>query len=186
MLLEPIRMVADFLKYGTNGNGGAADGPQSVNALLAGVPRDASDPLPPNVTHYDATHHDWVTRLQAGYEGSGITFPALAVFIATDITVDGEVLTTVRDGLIDVAIIYVTQAQGNAAANVAGLYTARAVMRSLKQMNDPSRYATFCVRDAIALRSCESMKLIHPNVVKGGVVLHSGVIATYHVRDEAP
>lgn len=186
MLLEPIRMVADWLKFGTNGAAGTADGPQSVNALLAGVPRDAGDAPPAAVTHYDASRHDWVARLTAGYEGAGITFPALAVFVAGEITADGEILTSYRDGQVDVAIMYVTQAQTNAPAAAAGLYTSRAVQRSLKQFHDPARYDAFRVRNAVALRSCASLRLIHPDVVKGGIVLHAGVIATYHVRDEAP
>jgi hypothetical protein len=190
VLLEPIRMVADWLAQGTNAPGGTLNGPSSVNALLPSVPRDAGDPQPGSVTVYDATRDNWVARLMLGYEGSGITNPALAVFIATDVTADGEVLTTVRDGQVDIACMYVTQAQSSASAAAAGLYTARAVLRSLKQfsgqLNNGAQYDTVCRRNAIALRGCASLRLIHPDVVKGGVVVHCGVIATYHIRDEAP
>ena len=82
--------------------------------------------------------------------------------------------------------MYVTQKQASATTAVAGLYTARAVMRSLKQLEDQSRYDAFRVRNSVAIRACTALRLIHPDVVKDGVAVHSGVIASYHIRDEAP
>lgn len=183
--LEVTRMVADWLQYGVNGAGGAVNGTGSVNALLAGVPRDAGDPLPANVTVYDATRNGWVARMTAPNEGSGISFPALAVFVHGGLTFDGEVLTTVRDATGDVAVVYITQRQDTAPARADALYTMRAVVRSFKQFHDPARYDVFRVRNSVALRSCETLRYGKFDDTKDGIVLSTAVIASYHIRDES-
>jgi hypothetical protein len=179
MILESVRMVADWLSAGVAGAG-------SVNALLPAVPRDGGDAQPAAVTVYDATRHGWVARLAAGYEGSGITFPAVAVFVGSDVTSEGEVLTIDRDATVDICAMVIARASDSAAGTASDLYTVRAIMRSLKQFNEPAQYDTARVRNGIALQSCQSMRQLHPNVIKGGIVLAAGVVATYHVRDTAP
>jgi hypothetical protein len=183
--LEVVRMVSDWLAYGVNGPTGAPGGTGSVNALLAGVPRDSGDAMPPSVTVYDSTRADWVARLKAPLENSGISFPALAVFSRAGIELDGEVMTTYRDGLADIAIVYVTQNAQNAVANVAALYTQRAILRSLKQFADAANYDAFRVRNSVAIRSCEKLRMGRNDEIRDGLVLSTTVIATYHVRDES-
>jgi hypothetical protein len=184
--LEVTRMVADWLHYGTNGPAGLADGPLSVNALLPAVPRDGTDPQPANVTVYDATRDAWVARLTAPYEGSGITFPALAVFVHNGINYpDGEVLTTYRDATADVVVAWVTQRADIATGRAAAHYTMRAILRSLKQLHDPARYDVFRLRNAVALRSCSALREVRFDDTKDGAVLSTGILASYAIRDEA-
>jgi hypothetical protein len=183
--LETTRMVADWLQYGTNGFGGAVNGTYSVNALLPAVPRDSGDTQPANITVYDATRNGWVARMTAPNEGSGIIFPALAVFVHGGLQFDGEVGTVIRDGTGDVAIVYVTQRQDTAAARADALYTMRAVKRSLKQFHDNAQVA-FRIRNSIALRSCDTLRDGKFDDTKDGIVLSTALIATYHIRDESP
>lgn len=190
MELDAVRMVADWLKKGTNGSTGTNDGPSSVNALLGNVPRDPGDVLPSNVTVYDSTRDGWVARLHVPYEAGGISYPAVAVFPAADPTFDGEITTNLRDGTADIACMIVDERSDSAPGLASALYTARAILRSLKllsdQLNQGPLYDTVCRRNSVALRGCQSLRLARGGITKSGIVLQTGVIATYHIRDEAP
>lgn len=185
-MLEPIRMVADWMAHGLNGPSGQLDGVGSVNALLPGVPLDGADPAPPAVTTYDSTHHGWLARLSRPPEGVNLTFPALAVFLPEDIEFSGEVKPTVfRDGVVSVAVMYLTENPDSAPALAASLYTARAVMRAFSKLNHPDQEA-FRVRNGVQLRYCEKLRTVRGGVTQDGLVLSNGILATYHLRDTAP
>ena len=174
MELNTVRMVADFLKDGVNG----------VAALLATTPRDVGDPLPALTGGVaDSTRDDWVARRHVSHDG-GPALPAIAVF-ANVITLDGEVHTVVRDGVLDVGIAYVAENSDTPAGNAAALYVRRTILRSLNAFNSNAHEADR-TRNNIVIFACEQLKLGRLEQDWGDVTIRDVVLATFHVRDLAP
>jgi hypothetical protein len=175
MELEVIRMVTAGLSHGVFG----------VNAKLPGVPRDAGDLQPPNVTIYNSTNHGWVTRREINRRSTGASFPALAVSIYRPAPIDGEIMTIYRDGEFDVLLEYLAADDDSETAGQDGLYTMRATLRTLAEFHR-SANAALRARNGVELRFCKRIGQAPIFAVRGDVVVTAALLVTYAVRDTQP
>lgn len=182
MQLEAIRQTADWLS-------GATNPAYSANALLSAVPRYTGHAAP---TAYqavrDASRHGWCARRALPREGSGEAFPLLAVMLAGDLEMQGEVQTAVRDAKVSLLIVDVEDEVDTEAAIVSGSYRLRAVVRSLKQYHDPANAAARRAND-ISLMVCSSIREIPVGMLPQlGVDIRctAALLVSYDVRDMAP
>lgn len=178
---ETVRIVADWLAGVTS----AGDG---VNALLAGVPRDAGDPVPPGVTVYDATRTDWVAQRKIERADDDVQLPALAVLLLGAFEMDGTVATAYRGGTPTVLVLYLHRELVTEAALTAAGTTLRAVRQSLHRLHANANAAAR-QRNQIHLLLCTDMREIPPGLVQQlGVDLPvtAGLTFTYQARDWAP
>jgi hypothetical protein len=181
MELETVRANADWLN-------GVTTAQYSVNQLLAGVPRDGGDPVPPNVTVRDSTRHGWVARRTLPREGEALVFPVLAVMVLSDFELDGEILTTYRDGNPQVLIAYLHREVDTEKAIAAGGYTLRAVQRSFAKFNHPDHVGAR-TRNGIVLRVCTALREVPVGLLRQLAVdlpITAALVATYAVRDTQP
>lgn len=128
MELEVVRTIAEAM----------ADPVTGINAILAGVPRDAGDPAPPLVTIYEETTDDWVADRQLPHElleadvAGGAALLAIGVASETDFQ-NGDGTAEVRaaddTGEVTLVIYYGTATSAPALAVRDALYTMRAVRR---------------------------------------------------------
>lgn len=174
MELETVRAVADFL----------ADPTAGVVAQLATVPRDAGDPLPtlPGGVA-DSTRNGWVARREIPHE-NGPVLPAIAVY-AQPITLDGDVHTVVRDGVLDIVMAYCDQNSDTPSGNAAALYVRRAILKCLAVF-ESNAHAADRQRNDIAIFACERLKLGPLEAAWADINIRDAVVATFHVRDLAP
>lgn len=171
MKLETIRLVA----------AAAADPTLGVNAMLAGLTLMTGDPRPANVTIYNAADHGWVARRMIPEEASGITFPALAVFLVKSSTFD-EVPSQVRDGHLPIGLAYVENASDSAKGNRDAMYTEMAILRFLARLESPA---------ADSLRQVNDVGLVYPDSTEqppvdqpwGSGLVTALTITTWTVRD---
>lgn len=186
MQIETIRSCIDWLKYGTNGPSGAANGPSSINALLPSVTRDAGDAAPTLIATFgDETRTPALARRQLAREGSGITYPLLGVIGSDSGDIDGEVETSIRDGRLVATIIYAQHVDLTEQGLRDWHYTARALQQSIKQWMLNSN-VSFRTRNSIIVLACEGMKLLAPFTMNSDVVLAGGLSLQLTVRDTTP
>lgn len=178
MQLEAIRIVADWL--------GNPSSSTSVNYYLDTVELDAGDSRPENVTVYDATRHGWVARRRLSREGSNVDFPALAV-VAPSTSGDGTVYDAVmRKGTIEVAVVYVDQDHESASGAAAGLYTMRAVRRSLNQLNLNANDSSRRRNDIYLVNWLTFSEASAEMQFNDAVVVAPTLVTTWTIRDDAP
>lgn len=138
MILEPIRVVADWL---TSGDTGAA----SVATLLPLVPRDGGDPAPPALAGVDdETRVAWVARGRLPKPAP--TMPRLAVSLVQASELDSEMLGTYRRGEVTVAVRYFGAKSDAVSGTRDAHYTLRAVRRSLRRLFTDSTPAAVTAR----------------------------------------
>lgn len=167
----------------------AADPTIGVNAMIAALALDGSDPRPSAVTVYNAMDHGWVARRMVPEQGSGITFPALAVFVSQPARLD-EVHTVVRDAHYPVAYAYVTLNSDSAKGNRDAAYTMRALLRTLRLFHAPTPTGA-------GLRQHNGIGIIPPNgpdattqppvyETWGSAIVTAVTQVEYLVRDTSP
>jgi hypothetical protein len=181
MELEVIREIGDWL-------GGVSTPTYGVNALLAGVPRDAGDPVPPNVTVTDETR-DAVTARGKGAQQITESGAQLQVLLFEDYEKEPELVTLgeeVQDSSeLQVLIWY--RRPDNATPAIAkrnASYTMRAVTRSLNRlMMNVSAAAR--ERNQVQLVSLQGFRRV-PVLVTNDPLATSAIVLTCQVRDESP
>lgn len=175
MRIETLRIVGDWLARDDYG----------VNAYLTQVPRDAGDPVPPQIASwqgeqlavFDATRHVWVAERQ-----DAPAVPSLYVIgedvisLTGEASPDGQVRRTVTP--IIVTVRYLTARSDTVAALRDGEYTLRAVVRSLKELflnaNDAARIRNGACLTAMVdpVTYAPVVESIGNHRVAGGVVLN--------------
>lgn len=173
MELEAIRMMA----------AAAADPTIGVNAMLAGVPLDGDDERPLPLSIYNSVDHGAIARQAIPGKGSGLNFPALAVYVATSATL-AQVGTVVRDGHFPIALSYIDLESDSAKGNRDACYAMRAAARFLTRL---------ARSEAAALRSRGGVQLIAPVDTKQSPVyqkwdagiVQTMLVVTWLVRETA-
>jgi hypothetical protein len=173
MILEGVRMIADWL----------ADGTQGVNALLPTTPRDAGDAQPANVTIIDQSRDDNVARNQAP---AATALPAIAVEVDRVDELDGQVATITADGHLLVRVRYLTSNTASAAAMRDAMYVLRTVLRSLRQFFALSASDSRRVRNSVYLESCLDLATAPMWAPIEDAFVAGAVLATIQLRDLAP
>lgn len=121
-MIEPVRIVADWLEAATNG----------VNARLASVPRDGGDAQPPDVAIYDETRDDRIGRGRVA--DTEDTLPAVYVTLRSGtILPESQVMD---DGFFsaDLLIRYATRQTDASRAKQEAFYTLRAAAWSIRRL----------------------------------------------------
>lgn len=133
MRLELVRMIAAWLKDGTNG----------VNAKIPGVERDVGDAQPPliaawtpdggspTIAVFNEADHDFVREKKPPPAS-----PALYVMGEGEIEMIGEVMTIQRRTQRDAPVVirYISDKSDKAEQARDGEYTGRAIVRSLREL----------------------------------------------------
>lgn len=177
MQLAAIRIVADWLADDSTG--------YSVNTLLDTVELDDGDDKPGPVTVCDSTRHGWVARKHLSREGSGVQIPALAVFMGGDLVANGTPQTPdLRDGDIPIAIGYIEADGEHASGTAAGLYTMRAVKRSLYQLN-LNENAASRTRNNVYLINWKEDRESEIAAKWNEAVVTTAIVTVWRVRDQA-
>ena len=185
MYVETIRALADWLKYGTNGSAGAANGPGSANAMTGVVPRDSGDPAPVTIATFgDETRTPYLARREIPRE-SGLVFPILGVIVSDSGDIDGEVETIVRDGTVVATVLYAHHEVVTEKGLRDWHYTCRGIQRSVKQWMLQANEA-FRTRNQVVVRACMGMQTVPPFTMKGDVTFSGGLTLRFAVRDENP
>ena len=121
MLLEPVRIIADWL----------ADASYGVNALRLLVDVDAGDAQPGEVVIGDETRSGRVARGELPKPTSTAS-NLIAVTSGPGVNFEGGVLTTIRRGTVPIVIRIGTPNVATEDGTRDGLYLARVVFESLK------------------------------------------------------
>ena len=121
MLLEPVRIVADWL----------ADASYGVNALRLLVAVDAGDAQPGEVVIGDETRSGRVARGELP-KPTATASNLIAVTSGAGARFEGGVLTTIRDGSVPLLIKIGAPNVDTEDGTADGLYLARVVFQSLK------------------------------------------------------
>lgn len=169
MILETLRVVRDALEDSSIG----------VNAQLQSIPLDSGDSVPPDVDVLEPTRDDLAARGDSGPERNVILVdvdrPARGV--------DGTTSQALRKANVTVSIMYAVRDGDSAEAMEDTLYTLRAVLKALADLQDDE-----------TMRTRNKVQVIHPTRIEYGEVnqdLGQGtitglVVAEYNVRDTAP
>lgn len=173
MLLEPIRIVADWL----------ADATYGVNALRLTVPVDAGDSQPGAVTIGDATRDGHVARGRLP-DPVGTT-NLIAVDATGGVTFDGGVLTTVRDGTVPVVVRIGTPNEATEDGTRDGLYLARVVVQSLKVLAEAG-HVDDRTRNGVVLLDMPTLTMQPLFQPMEDQTVTAAVLATFKVRDLTP
>jgi hypothetical protein len=174
MELEAIRILADWL----------ADATRGVNALLPAVPRDIGDAQPALVTIVDETRTDWVARRDVPSDvidaGS-----VIAISIADLGDFQPVIPSVYRNAHIPVLFRYLCKNAKTADGVRDGLYTKRAIARSLKLLMDNDSAAER-YRNAIRLEGLTDWKVIPAAAFDGTAPIATGFFVTCFMTDDAP
>ncbi len=173
MILEPIRMVTDWL----------ADEDNGVNTHLLTIDVDADDQAPTPVRLVaDETRDDWVAR-----KDTPVTHPALVITMDAPFTMARKVATGQYREADDVvvAIRYIRSDHETAAAIRDTLYTLRAVVSSIEVLmgndNLPARTRNqVCITDLTSISQLLVFEAVGNSAVTGAVLL------SLEVRDLDP
>lgn len=173
MILETVRVVSAALENLTYG----------VNAQLASLDIDSGDTVPTNIVTIGNETEDFLVAM-----GRVVTpFPSLSVALDGDADLDGEVLTTIRDAEIPIAIrmgLSNDQAQNGLRDTY---YYLRAVIKTLRDLSSNSNIAdrtrnNICVAEILELTHRPLFREIEDT---NGIVTGQ-LIVTYKVRDVNP
>lgn len=121
MMLETARIISDWLQHPTYG----------ANALLALVPRDAGDPVPPSVASFE----DEVSEPRAGVGRPAMVIPALQIDVLGADVIDNQVVSDLGDGNVVARVRYAASKAKTHEAKRDGSYTMRVVAWSLRILN---------------------------------------------------
>lgn len=173
MILEPIRIISDWLNSDVKG----------FNDVVKDIPCDLDDVnlRKPCAFIADSSRDDRVARMD-----DPPSVPALYVTSDGPLNAEGEVKTIYRDSdTTSVAIRYVMKGCDTAAANAQVMYALRAVVRSLRELmrneNAPSR-----TRNGIYIESCLNLTFGRVEEGAGSSVVAGAVVAVFKVRDKSP
>jgi hypothetical protein len=186
--LELERIISDWLM-------------SDVNARIAAVPKDASDPVPQAIATYtDTTYttnqtiavfnsvtHPWVAEWKSPPADPAIYVVARGPFIfAGEPTPDGRVRKTVVPA--KVGIFYIRENADAAIARRDGSYTLRAIARSIRELDKEAPASDAArLRNGINVVLSEGPQEFYPTVTTVGNHRVSGaLVLNYHVRDENP
>lgn len=174
MLLEPVRIIADWL----------ADATYGVDALATLVEVDAGDAQPGATVIGDETRSGRVARGELPKPTSSAS-NLIAVTSGTGVRFDGGVLTTIRDGQVPITIKIGTPNAASDEGTRDGLYLARAVFQSLKILaqadhSDDRTRNNIHIKDASDFSITGVFQAIEDSTVTCVVQV------TYNVRDLTP
>lgn len=174
MLLEPVRIIADWL----------ADATYGVDALATLVEVDAGDAQPGATVIGDETRSGRVARGELPKPTSSAS-NLIAVTSGTGVRFDGGVLTTIRDGQVPITIKIGTPNAASDEGTRDGLYLARAVFQSLKILaqadhSDDRTRNNIHIKDAGDFSITGLFQAIEDSTVTCVVQV------TYNVRDQTP
>lgn len=172
MRTELTRIVADAMANGTYG----------VNAQLPNVPKDAGDPVPPDVVEVvDDTRHDLRQRQRAAS-----AWPVLAVYQPEAGEVDGEVSQSQRrSDSFPVLVEYQALEAHTAAVGRDASYTLRAILRTLDRLQADETART---RNQVQLEVITVMRAGPPDVIQEvrQPQVAAAVLLDCQLRDFAP
>lgn len=171
MIVETIRMVADALATGSYG----------VNTQLASLPLDTGDTVPANVvTIADETRDDEVA---VGRFPSSL--PALVVTLDGNPTLQGDVVSGIRDGTISVVIRYLTTDVESSKSVTDTYNTLRAVARTMKTFNSNAQSAARS-RNDVQIIECLGIEVTQTFKQIDDANNTGAVRVQFRVRDVAP
>lgn len=172
MILETIRIVVDALEHSSEG----------VNAELQSIPIDSGDARPPDIVSVlDPTQSDAAARQESGDD-----WPVLLVDSVREARSEAlQSQTNIDANSIPLGIAYITHDPDSAESVQDTLYTLRAVLRAVNNLQD---------RDSDRKRN--DVQILKPNEaawreIPGGADLGPGtatgmVMVDFHVRDLSP
>lgn len=178
MSLELPPLLADWL----------ADATFGVNAILATVPRDGGDPLPPNVTVYDEVRDPRCARRIIPPEMVPPGHPAIAVYQSAEAVYPlarpqrGRLGGAFIEGTATYLVLYIQRESDSVAAASAARYTLRAVLHSLVLLHDAKSGAVL-TRNGAQLVAPLQFKMSTLLEERGDVLVTGGVLADYKVRE---
>lgn len=173
MILQAVERIATWLGNGTHG----------VNALLPSVPRIGADTQPANVTILDERQHPSAARHQFKRDQ---TFPVLVVQLAEDSAMDVSLEAGVRDAPdVAIAISYAIAKKATDDGARSSYYTMVAVEQSLKRLWTNGA-ASDRTQGAVSLVIANGLRHLKLFTQVGDVMITTGIIARYFVRDAAP
>lgn len=173
MLVEPIRILADWFKHPTYG----------VNAMLPLVKRDYPDPVPPDIQLIaDETRDEAVAN---GHEPK--RHPAL--YVMQDLPYELlELLQTSnqpRDGDVVIAIRYIVTGSRHAQRIAEAAYTLRAVLASVTRLFSTPAGATARQRNDVQIYSLMHAAIARVDEEVGQSRSAGAAIITLRVRESA-
>lgn len=179
---ETIRMIADEL----------ADATYGVNAVLPDVPRDTTDPQPPDIKAvYDASRHGWVRRGEIPDEmRAPVKCPFLVVTLPGEIDYGAQGRPTNAGGNailaeLSATIQYVTFESDTEDASLAGQITLRAARGVIQRLARPER-ATARRRNQVQLEKLEKVfGLDDVAPIEDKMVIAGLVVTTWSVREQS-
>lgn len=174
MLLEPVRIVADWL----------ADASYGVNALATVVEVDAGDPQPGSVVIGDETRDGRVARGEMPAPTSSAT-NLIAVTSGSGTRYDGGVLTTIRDGQMPMVIRIGSSNVDTEDGTRDGLYLARCVFQSLKILCQ-SDHADDRTRNNIHIKDAADLSIQGVFQTIEDATVTAAIQVTWNVRDLTP
>ena len=173
MLVEPIRIVADWLKRTDYG----------VNAMLPLVKRDAGDPVTPQVALIADETRD--AEVQERLEPK--RHPA--IYVTQDLPYElAEQLQTFnqpRDGDVVIAIRYIVQGQRGPKRVTEAAYTLRAVLMSMTRLFATTAGATARQRNDVQVYSLLAAAIMRVDEDVGQSRSSGAVVATMRLRESA-
>ena len=168
MILEAARHIAAYLA-GANG----------VAAQLLNVARDGGDPAPPALVDIANEYDDRTVALRR--VPSGLSTPALWIFVARPADFEGMVATEYRAGEVQLAIVYIGDQDATEESLEDASYTLRAVTWSLAAFaKEPSANR---LRNGIAFERIPAISWLPPFVPLEEGVISAGILVTLALRD---
>jgi hypothetical protein len=178
MSLELPPLIADWL----------ADDTYGVNAILATIPRDVGDALPPDVFVVDEVRTAWAARRLISAENVTAGHPAVIVGQSAELTYPtGRAQLTAQgarmlEGTATYLIMYAQHESDSAKAASNSRYTLRAILNSLILMHDPKSTATI-ERNGATLGLPRSFKMSTLLEERSDSLVTGGVLAEYNIRE---
>lgn len=171
MLIETLRIVATALATGSIG----------VNTQLPGVPRDAGDPVPPDVVYFtDETNN---LSLAMNKAPNDVGYPMILATILSPVSLQGEVVSGVRSGEVSVLVQYIATGQDTQNKVRDAYYTMRAVEKCIHQLESNDYANTLRTRNGIHVQELLSMTHQLVDTYEQDNKIVAGMILTYLVRD---
>lgn len=173
MIIETIRVVKDAL----------ADGTIGINAQLTTLDLDAGDSTPTDI----ATVTDETVNFEAALNRPSEPTPSVNVALNADVDLDGEVMTTFRDGEVELAIrVAVIEDQvHNGVRDI--YYYIRAIEKCLRDLASNAN-AAVRLRNNVQVREILDMthRPIFREIEDSGTTLTGQLVITWLVRDISP
>jgi len=174
MLLEVCRLWKAWLTDGTNG----------VNARLAGVEKDAGDPVPTALaTIAEPTTHQGVGRLELPRE---FAYPGLLILPPTEAQLEDGIATEIfRAADFPVAFVWITQEPNTAVGYREGSYTMRAVLRAINALMENANVASR-TRNGIVIEAMHGVSVPRPIAPVAQSTVSMAIFAGFQVTETNP